>query len=61
MREGRLEALDGFRIGGLDLPIEKKGDPDDGKERFEEPEHSGPPGVVVVFELAEFHLVLGPG
>jgi hypothetical protein len=36
----RLEALGDFGIGGLDLPIEKKGDPHHGKERFKEPEHS---------------------
>jgi hypothetical protein len=50
-RRGRLEALGGFGIDGLDLPIEKKGDPHHGKERFKEPEHSGPPGVVVVLKL----------
>jgi hypothetical protein len=47
-RGGRLAALGGFGIGGLDPPIEKKGDPHHGKERFKEPEHSGPPGVVLI-------------
>jgi hypothetical protein len=41
-RGGRLDALSGFGTGGLDPPIEKKGDPHHGKERFKEPEHSGP-------------------
>ena len=44
-RGSRLEALSGFGIGGLDLPVEKKENPDHGKERFVEPEHSGPQGV----------------
>src|SRR5215831_16218587 len=39
----RLEALGSFGICGLDTPIENKGYPHDGKERFIEPEHSGPP------------------
>ena len=42
MREAaRLETLGGFGICGFDLPVEKKGDPDHGKERFVEPEHVG--------------------
>ena len=44
-RGSRLEALGGFGIGGLDLPVEKKENPDRGKESFVEPEHSGPPGA----------------
>ena len=35
----------GFGAGGLDPPIEKKGDPHHGKERFKEPEHAGPPAL----------------
>src|SRR5271155_474469 len=40
-----LETLSGFGISGFDLPVEKEGDPDHGKERFVKPEHSGPPGA----------------
>jgi len=29
-----LETLSGLGIGGFDLPVEKEGDPDHGKERF---------------------------
>jgi hypothetical protein len=50
-RGGRFAALAGFGIGGLDPPIENEGDPDDRKERLKEPEHSEPPGVVVVLNL----------
>src|SRR5580704_7801789 len=45
-RGGRLDALDAFGLDCPDPPIEKKGDPHHGKERFIEPEHSGPPGFV---------------
>ena len=51
--------MGGFGIAGLDPPIDNKGGPHHGKERLKEPEHSGPPGVVVdsklfaVFTLAE--------
>jgi hypothetical protein len=41
----RLEALGGFGIGGFDLPVEKKENPEHGEERFVEPEHSVPHGV----------------
>ncbi|SPE26333.1 hypothetical protein SBA5_540091 [Candidatus Sulfotelmatomonas gaucii] len=41
-RGSRLEALGGFGIGGSDLPVDKKDNPDNGKERFVEPEHSEP-------------------
>src|SRR5580698_709788 len=41
-RGSRLEALRGFGIGGFDLPIDKKEDPDHGKEKSIEPEHSEP-------------------
>jgi hypothetical protein len=41
-RGGRLDALSGFGTGGLDPPLKKKGDPQHGKERFKEPEHSRP-------------------
>jgi hypothetical protein len=51
LRGGGLEALVGFGIGGLDSPIENKSDPYHGKERFIEPERSGPPGVVGVLKL----------
>jgi len=44
-RSIRLEALGGFGIGGFDLSVEKKGDPEDGKRKFVEPEHAGPPGA----------------
>jgi len=40
-----LETLGGFRIDGFDLPVDEKGDPENGKERFVEPEHAGPPGA----------------
>jgi hypothetical protein len=41
-----LETPGGFRIDGFDLPVEvdEKGDPENGNERFVEPEHAGPPG-----------------
>jgi hypothetical protein len=48
-RGSRLEALGGFGIDGLDLPVEKKENPDHGKERLVEPEHSGPPGAGGVY------------
>ena|ERR1017187_9109948 len=48
-RGSRLEAPGGFGIGGFDLPVEKKENPDHGKERFVEPEHSGPPGAEGVY------------
>jgi hypothetical protein len=38
-RGKRLEALGGFGIEGFDLPVEKKGKPDYGKEQSVEPEH----------------------
>jgi hypothetical protein len=40
-----LETLGGFRIDGFDLPVDEKGDPENGKERFVAPEHAGPPGA----------------
>src|SRR5262249_16473438 len=36
-----LKTSGGFRIDGFDLPVDEKGDPEDGKERFVEPEHAG--------------------
>src|SRR5215469_53874 len=48
---GRLAAPGGFAAGSLDSPIDKKADPYHGKERFIEPEHSGPPGAVVVYNV----------
>ena len=39
-RGGWLEALGGFGIGGFNLPVDTKGDPEHGKETFVEPEHS---------------------
>src|SRR5215469_11185004 len=39
-----LETLGGFRTDSFDLPIDEKGDPENGKERLVEPEHAGPPG-----------------
>jgi hypothetical protein len=48
-RGSRLEALGGFGIGGFDLPVEKKENPDHGKERFVKPEHSGPRGAEGVY------------
>src|SRR5208283_3168979 len=50
-RGSRLEALGGFGIGGLDLPVEKKENPDRGKEPFVEPEHSGPPALKVFTQV----------
>ena len=40
-----LQTLGGSRIDGFDLPVDKKGDPENGKERFIKPEHAGPPGA----------------
>src|SRR6516164_8091456 len=40
-----LKALGGFCIAGFDLPVDEKGDPENGKERFVEPEHEEPPGT----------------
>jgi hypothetical protein len=40
-----LETPGGFRVDGFDLPVDEKGDPDNGKERFVEPEHTGTPGA----------------
>ena len=40
-----LETPGGFRIDRFDLPVDEKGDPENGKERFVEPEHAGPPGA----------------
>jgi hypothetical protein len=56
-RASRLEALGGFGIGGFDLPLEKKENPDHGKERLVEPEHSAPQGVGGVYAGGEgkFH------
>ena len=55
MREATgLETPGGFRIDGFDLPVDEKGDPEDGKERFVEPEHARPPG-------AEDYYAAGPG
>lgn len=50
-RGSRLETLGGFGISGFDRPLEKKEDPDHGKEGFVKSEHSGPPGVVAVLNL----------
>jgi hypothetical protein len=30
-------------MDGFDLPVDEKGDPENRKERFVEPEHAGPP------------------
>ena len=49
-RGGRLLALGSFGTGGLDPPVDNKSDPHHGKERFKEPEHSGPPDVVAVLK-----------
>jgi hypothetical protein len=38
-RGGRLKTLGGFGIGGFDLPVGKKGDPYNGKEKFVESKH----------------------
>jgi hypothetical protein len=43
-----------FGIGSLDPPIDNKGDPHHGKERFKEPEHSGPWSVAIVLLFAVF-------
>jgi hypothetical protein len=50
----RLEALGGFGIGGFDLPVEKKENPGHRKERFIEPEHSGPPKVLTQVREGKF-------
>src|SRR5271170_43716 len=50
----RLEALGGFGIGGFDLPVEKKENPDHRKERFVEPEHSGPPKAFTQVSKGKF-------
>jgi hypothetical protein len=42
-RGGRLDTLGRFRIAGFDLPVDKKGDPENGEKRFVEPEHTEPP------------------
>ena len=44
-RDDGLEMLGGFRIDGFDLPVDEKGDPENGKEGFVEPEQAGPPGT----------------
>ena len=44
-RCGGLETLGSFRTDGFDLPIDEKGDPENGKERLVEPEHARPPGA----------------
>src|SRR5579872_2851616 len=38
-RGRRLKTLRGFGVDGFDLPVNKKGDPYDGKEGFVEPKH----------------------
>jgi hypothetical protein len=48
-RASRLETPGGFGIGGFDLPVEKKDNPDHGKEKFVEPEHSAPQGVEGIY------------
>ena len=52
MREaGRLNALGSFGISSVDPPIDNKGDPRHGEERFKEPGYSGPRGVAIVLRL----------
>ena len=40
-----LKTLGGFSSDGFDPPVDEKGDPENGKEEFVEPEHARPPNT----------------
>jgi hypothetical protein len=48
--------LAGFRTDGFDLPVDEKGYPENGKERFTEPEHAGPP-IILQTDKTHVHMV----
>ena len=50
----------GFGVSGLELTIEKKGDPEHGKEKYVEPEHASPPPALQVFKQVRHGEFLAP-